>query len=68
MLREIAKHKESFVPKEKFGTHWIEIIADGDVLCHSIDLRSVQEVKELIEESAEKLPYCKFVQWMATNV
>lgn len=67
-LRDAAKHRESYVSKEKFGTHWVEIVANSEVLCSSIDLRSAHEGKELIEESIEKLPYCKFVQWMARGV
>jgi hypothetical protein len=67
-LREAAMRKESYVPQEKFGTHWVEIVANREVLCRSIDLRSAHEVKDLIEDSVEKLPYCKFVQWMARNV
>jgi len=67
-LREAAKHKEAYDPKEKFGTHWVEIVAYGAALCHSIDLRSAQEVDELIEKSIQKLPYCKYVQWMTRSV
>jgi hypothetical protein len=67
-LREAAQRKQSYVPNEKFGTHWVEIVADGEVLCSSIDLRSAHEVKDLIEESVEKLPYCKFVHWTARSV
>lgn len=61
-LRKVAEFKESYVRKNKFGTHWIEIIADGEVLCRSMDMRSSQEVEELIEDSVEKLPYCKFAR------
>jgi hypothetical protein len=66
-LREAAKRKQSYVPQEKFGTHWVEIVADGEVVCRSIDLRSTHEVKYLIEDSVEKLFYCKFVQWMPAS-
>jgi hypothetical protein len=67
-LREVAKRKQSYVSTEKFGTHWVEIVADGEVVCRSIDLRSGQEVRDLIDDSVEKLSYCKFVQWMAKSV
>lgn len=67
-LREVAKWKQSYVSQERFGTHWVEIVADGDVLCRSIDLRSAHEVRDLIEDSVEKLSYCKFVQWMAKGI
>lgn len=61
-LREVARCKESYNPRNKFGTHWVEIIVESEVLCHSVDLRSEHEVKEFIEESIEKLPYCKYVR------
>jgi hypothetical protein len=49
------------VLREKYGTRWVEIVANGETLCHSSDLRYTHEVKELIEESVQKLPYCKYV-------
>ena len=68
LLREVAMRKQSYVPQEKFGTHWVEIVVNNnEVLCRSIDLRSTHEVKELIEESVEKLSYCKFIQWIAKS-
>lgn len=61
-LRDAAKDMASYVPKEKYGTRWVEIVAKGgEVLCHSADLRSAGEVTELIKESIQKLPYCKYV-------
>jgi len=70
LLREVAKRKQSYVPQERFGTHWVEIVAggEGEVVCRSVDLRSAHEVKDLIEDSVEKLSYCKFVQWVARSV
>ena len=67
-LREVAMQKQSYDRQDKFGTHWVEIVANGEVVCRSIDLRSAREVKGLIEDSVEKLSYCKFVQWMARGV
>jgi len=67
-LREIAMRSQSYFPQDKFGTHWVEIVANSEVLCRSIDLKSAREVRELIEDSVEKLSYCKFVQWMARGV
>jgi hypothetical protein len=61
-LRDAAKDMASYVPKEKYGTRWVEIVEKGgEVLCHSADLRSAREVTELIQESIHKLPYCKYV-------
>jgi hypothetical protein len=60
-LRKAMKDKLSYEPKEQAGTHWIEVkIAPNDVICHSIALRSQDEVRNLVEESIEKVPYCKY--------
>jgi hypothetical protein len=60
-LREAMKDKSSYEPKEQAGTHWIEVkIASHDLVCHSIALRSQDEARDLVEESIEKIPYCKY--------
>jgi len=60
-LREAMKNKSSYQSKEQAGTHWIEVkIAPNDIVCHSIALRSQDEVRDLVEESIEKIPYCKY--------
>jgi hypothetical protein len=60
-LREIMKNKSRYHTKEQAGTHWIEVMnSNNDVLCHSTGLRSEDDVKDLIEESIQKIPYCKY--------
>jgi hypothetical protein len=59
-LREAAKMRTSYHPKEQDGTHWVEIAVNSEMLCHSKDLRSQQEGQELIDESVQNLPYCKY--------
>lgn len=60
-LREIMKIEKSYRPKYDNGTHWVEVIRHGDeVICRSRPLKSEDEAKDLIEESIEKIPYCKY--------
>ena len=42
------------------GTHWVRLKSGKRVVCESISLRSEAEAKELIRESVEKIPYCKY--------
>lgn len=42
------------------GTYWIQVKSDDDLLCESIGLTSHAEVDELIDESIEKVPHCKY--------
>jgi hypothetical protein len=60
-LRKAMKDKLSYEAKEQAGTHWIEVkMGPNDVICHSIALRSQDEVRNLVEESIQKIPYCKY--------
>lgn len=60
-LRELMKHEKWYIPDETSGTHWIKIVdAKKNVICQSISLRSKDEANEVIEESIEKIPYCKY--------
>ena len=46
---------------EELGTYWVELKSEhGELLCESIPLRSADEAEELITESMEKIPYCKY--------
>ena len=62
MLVAAMKIRENYgpEPKELQGTYWIQVKSDGRLLCESISLRSQSEATELINESIEKVPYCKF--------
>ncbi len=61
-VREAMKERQSYYPKAQSGTHWVEISTNHSVQCHSIGLRSDMEVEDLIEESIEKIPYCKYTR------
>lgn len=58
-------------PEEVEGTYWVEVraaaksangrrAARGRLLCESIPLRSEDDARHLIEESLDKIPYCKY--------
>jgi hypothetical protein len=52
------KHSQS---ADDLGTYWVELRADdGALLCESVPLRSEKEAEDLIGESIEKIPYCKY--------
>jgi hypothetical protein len=59
-VREAMKERQSYRSKAQSGTHWVEIRTNHSVRCHSIGLRSEMEVEDLIVESIEKIPYCKY--------
>jgi hypothetical protein len=60
-LQEAVKREKSCHPKEQSGTHWVEVVnSHGHKLCRSISLKSEEEAISLIEESIDKIPYCKY--------
>jgi hypothetical protein len=62
-LRELMKEKEVYLlPLAESGTYWVEVrtLADSRLLCESIPLRSKDEAEEMITESVNKIPYCKY--------
>lgn len=60
-LRNLMEKSGRYQPREKCGTHWIDVTdSNDDILCQSTSLRSENEVAELAEESIEKIPYCKY--------
>lgn len=73
-LRALMKDRKSYRPLpplkdtssgrldcEESGTHWVEVrSADGDLICESVPLKSEDEVNDLISESMDKIPYCKY--------
>jgi hypothetical protein len=60
-LRDLMKESSRYKPDETCGTRWIKVRDSNDrIICQSISLRSTEEVDDLIEESVEKIPYCKY--------
>jgi hypothetical protein len=51
-----------FHPAPVEGTYWVAIRDAGtsESICESIPLRSKEDAVELIEESIEKIPFCKY--------
>ncbi|HKO99928.1 MAG TPA: hypothetical protein VJU86_23340 [Pyrinomonadaceae bacterium] len=48
-------------PKPLQGTYWVQVTnSDGSLICESICLRSEEQAQDLINESIEKVPYCKY--------
>ncbi len=60
-LRERMKNKASYwLPRAESGTYWVEVRIKGHLICESIPVRSKEEAEELIDESIDKIPYCKY--------
>jgi hypothetical protein len=62
-LRHIMKTEKSFKIKEYGGTYWVEVseVKEGKVIIYCIckNLKSRKEAEDMIEQSMEKMPYCK---------
>lgn len=72
-LRKRMKDRDSYLPPregshpnarchEELGTHWVELRSKGKLLCESTPLKTEEEVQDLIAESIEKIPYCKYTR------
>ena len=63
-LREIMKQESSYRIGEAAGTLWVNVVDSHDeeatIICRSVPLKSVDEASDLIKESMEKIPYCKY--------
>ncbi|MGB8506969.1 MAG: hypothetical protein WCD76_01060 [Pyrinomonadaceae bacterium] len=71
-LRKRMKDRDSYLPPrqgkhpnskfyKELGTYWVELrSAKGKLLCESIPLRTEEEAQDLIAESIDKIPYCKY--------
>jgi len=60
-LRALMKKSEPYGnPKHSSGTYWVEVRSGDNLLCESIPLRSREEALDLIDESIDKVPYCKY--------
>lgn len=73
-LRKWMKDKAPYWPPEQAkgayrvdqasGTYWVEVRSPllGYLMCESIPLRSKEEADEMISESREKIPHCKYTR------
>jgi hypothetical protein len=60
-LRRIMERRSSYHRDNQSGTHWVNVLsAHGHKLFYSISLKSEEAAEDLIEESADKIPYCKY--------
>jgi len=65
-VRSLMKEKANYGdPQKVHGTYWVQVeklnkANEREVICESTSLRSEAEAKELIEESIEMVPYCKY--------
>jgi hypothetical protein len=63
LRRLMAKRRPYGKPRQTLGTYWVEVRSAKEpegLLCESIPLRSADEAKDLIIESIDKIPYCKY--------
>ena len=71
-LRKRMQDREAYTPSlngrpknlrahEELGVYWVELRSEiGDLLGESIPFRTEKEACDLIGESIEKIPYCKY--------
>jgi hypothetical protein len=71
-LRKRMKDRNAYLPSrkgwhinsrshEELGTYWVELRSgEGKLICESIPLRTQEEADDLIAESMERIPYCKY--------
>jgi hypothetical protein len=61
LVKRMKKKKSYEEPIPVHGTYWVQVTSlDGNVICESTSLRTKAEAEELIEESIEMVPYCKY--------
>ncbi|HKP11435.1 MAG TPA: hypothetical protein VJZ91_04970 [Blastocatellia bacterium] len=60
-LQRVMKHKSSYQPDGSDGAYIIKVGRPGQpAVCESKRLESDDEMRGLIQESIEKIPYCKY--------
>jgi hypothetical protein len=60
-LQRLMKTDKAYAYGKESGTHWVEVRDSRlDLICESSPLRSKDEARDLIEESMDKIPYCKY--------
>jgi hypothetical protein len=73
LRRRMENHEAYGRPQEAEGTYWVEVRsavrpakgrrqAKGRLLCESIPLKAEDEAQHLIDESMDKIPYCKYTR------
>ncbi|HVQ38293.1 MAG TPA: hypothetical protein VMS31_12215 [Pyrinomonadaceae bacterium] len=61
MVKAMEKRESYSEPAKKLqGTCWIQVKSDDLLICESVSLSSQTEADDLIDESIEKVPYCKY--------
>jgi hypothetical protein len=62
-LREVMRRDTSYYPDKQSGTHRVDVKnSHRHKIFHSHDLKSEEEAEELIKESMDKIPYCKYTR------
>ncbi len=60
-LREVMADNRHYHPDSSCGTFWVKVMDPKEnLLCESRSLRSEEDATDLINESVEKIPYCKY--------
>ncbi|HEY0723201.1 MAG TPA: hypothetical protein VGD41_04280, partial [Pyrinomonadaceae bacterium] len=60
-LRAVMEDKQHYKSLNSCGTFWVSVIdMDKNLLCESTSLRSEEDAFDLIKESIDKIPYCKY--------
>jgi hypothetical protein len=60
-LRKVMADERHYKPDSSCGTFWVKVTdVYKNLLCESTSLRSEEDAVELINESVEKIPYCKY--------
>jgi hypothetical protein len=66
LIKLMQEYRNYDRPAPVQGTYWIEIRdatnGKAKVICESRDLRSQDEVEDLIKECMEMVPYCKYTR------
>jgi len=63
LMPKFRSEQQKHQPKPVAGTYWVEIRHPDDhnkLVCESIPLRSADEREELIKESIQNIPHCKY--------
>lgn len=60
-LRHVMSEERHYKPDTSCGTFWVKVTdVYKNLLCESNSLRSEEDAIELINDSLEKIPYCKY--------
>ncbi len=60
-VRNVMKDEHRYDPESSCGTFWVKVTdTHNNILCESVSLKSEAEANDLIDESVDKIPYCKY--------